>query len=175
MTAVGEQSAVSDIVEKWYRFIFPLPKKEPIPLSRVQMRPLQGEQTVWRFLVFPFGCIALMAIGAFVGWFLSGVFNERAHDRTIAMSWGDGKYGKNFYGAHVYLVPEGDEYSVRARVLIGPGNNYYDDFQEIGRAKSVQEAIDRFGKIQWDEQGLKIGDPEKGGFYRPRVRLESHR
>jgi hypothetical protein len=113
-------------------------------------------------------------IGALCGWFLSGIFGERAIDRTIAMSWGDGRYGKQFYGAQVYVVPQGSEYSVRARILIGPGNGYYHDGEEIGRAATIQESIDRFGKIHGEGQGLTIGDLAEG-FHLPRVHLESQR
>ena len=120
-------------------------------------------------------CITCIGLGVVAGWFASGVFGERAFDRTIAMSWGDGKYGKDFYGAQVYLVPTGSEYSVRARVVIGAGNPYYHDCEEIGRATSVRDAVNRFGKIHWDEKGLNIGDPAAGGFHLPRARLESHR
>jgi hypothetical protein len=116
-----------------------------------------------------------ISLGIVLGWLLSGIFGERAVDRTIAMSWGDGKYGKDFYGAQVYLVPVGSEFSVRARVFIGPGNGYYHDFEEIGRVTTVSEAVDRFGKIRWEEKGLSIGDPVAGGLFFPRARLEAHR
>jgi hypothetical protein len=72
------------------------------------------------------------------GWWASGLWGERAIDRTIAMSWGDGKYGKNFYGAHVYVVPDESEYSVRARVLIGDFG-YRDDLGEIGRELALKK------------------------------------
>ena len=119
-----------------------------------------------RQFLLPLICLAF---GVFGGWWLSGIFGQRAIDRTIAMSWGDGKYGKQFYGAQVYAVPQGSEYSVRARILIGPGNGYYHDCEEIGRAATVQEAIERFGKILWEEKGLTIGDPAVGGFHLPRA------
>jgi hypothetical protein len=117
----------------------------------------------------------VVALGAAAGWLLSGVLGERAIDRTIAMSWGDGRYGKDFYGAQVYLVPDGAGYSVRARVLIGAGNDSCHDCGEIGRAASVEEAVERFGRIHWQEKGLTIADPAAGGFHLPRDRLESHR
>jgi hypothetical protein len=114
-----------------------------------------------------------VGLGIVLGWLLLAIFG--AQETTIAMSWGDGKYGKEFYGAQVYLVPDGSEYSVRARILIGPDNGYYHDCEEIGRVTTVQEGVDRFGKIRWEEKGLSIGDPAAGGMFLPRVRLESHR
>ncbi len=128
-----------------------------------------------RFLFLCLLCIGCLGTGTVAGWLISGIFGERAIDRTIAMSWGDGKYGKQFYGARVYLVPIGSEFSVRARVLIGPGNDYYHDCEEIGRAITIRDAVDRFGKIRWEDKGLYIGDPAAGGFHLPRTRLESHR
>ncbi len=128
-----------------------------------------------KFLFYYIGSIVLLGIGIATAWGPSGIFGERASDRTIAMSWGDGKYGKNFYGARVYLVPDGSEYSVQARVLIGPGNGMSHDCGEIGRVRSAQEGIDRFGTIAWEEKGLTIGDPAKDGFQLERKRIESHR
>jgi hypothetical protein len=114
--------------------------------------------------------------GVVSGWLLCVFFGSFTDSSIIAASWGDGKYGKHFYGAQVYLIPDGTEFSVRARVFIGrPGSNYLEDFGQIGHAKSVQEAIDRFGIIHWDDKGLTIGDPASGGFHQPRARLESHR
>jgi hypothetical protein len=91
------------------------------------------------------------------------------------MSWGDGKYGKKFYCAQVYVVTAGKEYTVRARVLIGPGNASYHDCGDIGRATGIQEAVDRWGQIRWSQEGLEIGDPAAGGYFLSRKRLESHR
>jgi hypothetical protein len=145
----------------------PLPKHTPaVPRQR------GGTHGIWRRLLLCFVCLA---VGGSSGWVLSGIMGERAIDRTIAMSWGDSKYGKEFYGAQVYLVPVGSEYSVHARVFISPGGGYYHDFEEIGRAKTVKEAVERWGKITWWPEGLDIGDPAAGGIHYPRHRLESHR
>src|SRR5262245_35236098 len=96
------------------------------------------------------GLIFLVA-GAVAGWTCCVLFGDHSDSSVIAMSWGDGKYGKQFYGAQVYVVPEGGVFGVRARVFIGgPGSDYYHECGEIGRAKSVEDAIDRFGKIHWD-------------------------
>src|SRR4051794_3782576 len=93
------------------------------------------------------GAAALLAVGFVAGWLAAGAFTEGADGRTIAMSWGDGKYGKDFYGAQVYVVPGRGGLSVRARVLIGPGNDYQHDCGEIGRAANLPEAVERWGKV----------------------------
>jgi hypothetical protein len=127
--------------------------------------------------------LVLLAIGlmsvvlAFMaGWGASGVFYG-AEEKTIAMSWGDGRGQKNYYGAQVYLVPGGFDgrYSVRAIVRIGPGNGYVHDCGELGRAATEAEAVEKWGKITWKEEGLFIGDPDAGGYHLPRARMESHR
>src|SRR5262245_27315522 len=45
--------------------------------------------------------LALLAVGFAAGYVL-GRFSS---SQTIAMSWGDGKYGPRFYGAHVFAEP----------------------------------------------------------------------
>ena len=117
-------------------------------------------------------CVFCVFFGYVARWYFGEV---QPADQTIAMKWGDGKYGQNFYGAQVYLIPAGAGYSVHARVFIGPGNNFFHDCAEIGRATSVQDALDHFGTITWEEKGLVIGDPEAGGYHLPRKVFELHR
>jgi hypothetical protein len=95
-------------------------------------------------------------------------------ERAIALSWGDGKYGPAFYGAYVYLQPVDGGYSVRARVYIGRGNGYVYDCGELGRAQSEAEAVARWGKIDWREEGLRIGSGADQ-YFLPRADLENHR
>ena len=90
------------------------------------------------------------------------------------MSWGDGKYGSAFYGAHVYLEPTSNGYSVQARVYIGRGNDYFHDCGELGTAQSDSEAVTKWGKIDWREDGLHIGN-STNEFFLPRAKLESYR
>jgi len=95
------------------------------------------------------------------------------------MSWGDGRYGKAFYGAHVYLEPLEEElgYSVRARVFIGRGtfwSSYQHEMGEIGRAASDEEAVERWGTLIWRPDGLQIGNEPNAPFL-PRRKLENHR
>lgn len=135
--------------------------------------PHQQGLTMKRIAVLLIMSVICFTTGAATGWILNGVIGDRPI--TIAMSWGDGKYGKQFYGAQVYLVPQGEDYAVHARVQIGPGNPYYHDCGQIGRAASVQDAVERFGTIRWDEKGVTIGDLSAGGYHLPRARVESHR
>jgi hypothetical protein len=114
---------------------------------------------------------ALLAAAAFsAGWMLASRAGERRLDRVVAMQWGPGKYGEAFYGAHVFLEPAAGGYSVRARVYIGRGNDYFHDCGELGRAASDLEAVRKWGRIEFRPDGVHIGD-----YFLPRARLEAHR
>lgn len=113
-------------------------------------------------------------IGFGLGWTVATSKSATRLERIVAMSWGDGHYGKAFYGAHVYLVPQAGDYSVRARVLIGRGNNYFHDCGELGRAPTDTEAVARWGNVQWLDDGLHIGTGTNH-YFLPRARMESHR
>ena len=95
-------------------------------------------------------------------------------ERVVAMSWDDGKYGPAFYGAHVYLEPMASGRSVRARVFIGRGNDYFHDCGELGRVATDADAVARWGRIEWREDGLHIGTGTNH-YFLARAQLESHR
>jgi hypothetical protein len=118
----------------------------------------------------------LMAFTAFIGgWVLAGHQEAERIDHVVAMSWGDGRYGKAFYGAHVYLISSGQEYEVHARVLLGRGNDYFHDLGLLGRVATPEDAVTQFGKIEWRPDGLHIGDGQNFPVFLERARLESHR
>lgn len=103
--------------------------------------------------------------------------NDRSADDTeqvVAMRWGDGKYGRAFYGAQVYLQPTHGEYVVRARVHLGRGNGYFHDCGVIGKAKTAEEAVEKWSAIEFRDDGLHIGVGANGYFLRRDV-LERHR
>jgi hypothetical protein len=117
-------------------------------------------------------CIAFL-IGCGVG--ASG--QDKKYDelqRLVAVSWGDGKYGPAFYGAHVYLVPLSSGYSVRARVHVGRGGNYVHDCGELGKVQTDAEAVAQWGNIVWREDGLHIGTGTNP-YFLPRSKMESGR
>src|SRR5688572_20875492 len=113
-------------------------------------------------------------VGLAAGWFLRAHHTAAQLDHTIAMSWGDGPYGRAFYGAHVYLVPLDDGYSVHARVYIGRGNDYFHDMGELGRAATDEEAVARWGEVQWKPEVLQIGTGADSHTLERAV-LENHR
>jgi hypothetical protein len=109
------------------------------------------------------------------GWLLASNRTAERIDRVVAMQWGDGRYGRAFYGAQVYLVPVGKEYEVQARVLIGRGNDYFHELGNIGHVPTAAEAVAQFGKIEWRPDGLYIGDGQNFPVFLERSKLESHR
>jgi len=114
--------------------------------------------------------ILAVALGFTAGWMLASRRSETRMDRVVAMAWGDGKYGQAFYGAQVSLEPAASGYTVRARVYIGRGNDYFYDCGSIGKAADDVEAVKKWGTIEFRPDGLHIGD-----YFLPRERMESHR
>lgn len=115
-----------------------------------------------------------LQIGFIIGWLAARKVNSEQLERVVAMSWGDGKYGRAFYGAHVYLHPISSGYSVRAQVLIGRHNGYYHQIGELGRVSHPADAVEKWGTIQWREDGVQIGTGTNG-YFLPRAKLERHR
>ena len=119
-----------------------------------------------------------LLLGTAVGWFYGGLrvrgrIEELTHS-LVAVSWGDGKYGKAFYGAYVQLEPVEGGYAVEAFVTIGRGNPTVHNCGELGRVTSSEEAVAKWGKIDWQDDGLHIGTGTNA-FLLPRAKLESHR
>ncbi|QOV88810.1 hypothetical protein [Humisphaera borealis] len=107
-------------------------------------------------------------------------FNKdlEAIQQVVAISWSDGTRGQTpaFYGAEVYATPDGTEYVVRTRVWIGRSPYYYHDpLGELGRVKTWEEAVAKWGNIQWTSTDLVIGpgDPTPKSFARSGI--ENHR
>jgi hypothetical protein len=130
--------------------------------------------TVGKLATFLYVAVISLLIGYVVGWGRASNVSETSLGRVVAMSWGDGKYGPSFYGAHVYLEPATSGYSVRARVYIGRGNDYFHDCGELGTVETDSEAVARWGRIDWREDGLHIGSGTNQ-FFLPRAKMESHR
>jgi hypothetical protein len=119
--------------------------------------------------------VVLVLAGFVTGWLMASNRSAERIDRVVAMQWGDGRYGKAFYGAHVYLIPSGNEYEVHARVLAGRGNDYFHELGLLGRVTMPEEAVARFGRIEWRADGLHIGDGQNFPVFLERAKLEAHR
>lgn len=119
--------------------------------------------------------ITALVIGVAVGWLTGVNFAGKTVERMVAFEWrqpsGPG------YGAHVYLVPLGKGFSVRAKVHVGrsgPFMEYIHDCGELGRVATADEAVERWGFIEWKNDGLHLGSG-KDHFFLERSQLERHR
>lgn len=116
-----------------------------------------------------------LAIGFGAGWVWTLDRGPKAVQNIVAMSWGDGKYGKAFYGAEIYLVPVGQKFSVRGRVWIGRGNSYFQDLGELELVNNPEDAVANWGQITWSPSNLTIGPGNPSPVTLPMAKLESHR
>lgn len=127
-----------------------------------------------RFVPFLIVGVVALLIGYLVGAVVESNASTKELERLVAVSWGDGKYGPAFYGAHVYLEPVTSGYSVRGRVYIGRGNDYFHDCGELGTVQTDAEAVARWGAIEWREDGLHIGSGTNH-YFLARGQMERHR
>lgn len=119
--------------------------------------------------------VLCLTIGYCAHWFVTRDRGRQAVHSIIAMSWGDGRYGKAFYGAEIYIKPTGTEYAVRGRVWIGRGNATWHDLGKLGTVATPAEAVEKWGRIEWTPEALVVGPGDPEPFSLPRTELESHR
>ena len=127
-----------------------------------------------RFAPFLIVAAVALLVGFVTGWMRASAKSATRLERVVVMSWGDGKYGPSFYGAQVYLEPRRSGYSVRARVHIGRGNDYFHDCGELGTVQTDTEAVARWGTIAWHDDGLHIGSGTNH-YFLSKGQMESHR
>jgi hypothetical protein len=117
---------------------------------------------------------------AIVGCAISAYFYRAAArmDNLVAVSWGDGKYGKALYGAYVFYEPKDGQLAVKLSVRIDRGSfwsQYAHDTRTLGIVRDPVEAVAIWGVVTWTEEGLKIGTPPGPTHLFPRNELEQHR
>lgn len=100
---------------------------------------------------------------------------DATRDATIAVRWGDGKYGEAFYAMRVFEVKAAGGIDVRAILLIGPGNAMSQDCGPIGRVASHAEAVRRFSVISWRADGVHVGSDTHEEYFLDRATIEAHR
>lgn len=144
------------------------------PAERTVSNDASAQVTRGSVPLLTIAVIAALSLGAFLLGAGYVVGHDRAEERLVAVAWGDGRYGPAFYGAYVYLVPQGDGFSVRARVMLGRGNDHRHECGELGTARTAAEAVARWGKLDWRSDGLAIGEGESR-FFLPRATFENHR
>jgi len=120
------------------------------------------------------GALVLMTLAYFIGQVVANFAAEKRESQLVAVSWGDGRYGPAFYGAYVFLVPANDGFSVQAKLKIGRGNSMYRECGELGRARTAEESVARWGNIEWKTDGLHIGRGSDE-YFLPQKEVENHR
>lgn len=130
---------------------------------------------------------SIAALLVILGLALGAYFYREASrlDRLVAVSWGDGKYGKALYGAYVFYEEKNSELLVKLSVRIDRGSfwgQYAHDTRTLGTAKDPADAVARWGTITWSDQGLEVGPPPgttplpaAAKHLFPRAELERHR
>ena len=118
--------------------------------------------------------LILLVAGAFVA---SDKILDNGYN-VIAVSWGSprGQTTPLIYQARVSVSDrDGDGLlDVRSIVYIGSGM-YQHDMGIIGRAKSYEDAVQRFGQLSWTDSELLIAGTEGIQGRLSRTSLESHR
>lgn len=100
-----------------------------------------------------------------------------SYTRLIAMSWGDGRDTQALYGAYVGYEPLGKQLQVRATIYIDrPGLwwSYQHDPITLGVVATEQEAVARWGRIEWSAEGVRFGAGSQVVLFK-REDLERHR
>jgi hypothetical protein len=110
----------------------------------------------WIYKTYFLVCIVLVFIGSV--YFKQYYYIYR---NLIAVSWGDGPYGRAMYGVYVYKGEEKEnKIQVKAIVYTGRQNfyfiSYYRDLGVIGMAENND--FDAWGDIVWTPEGVAIGN-----------------
>lgn len=120
-------------------------------------------------------CVLALALASTL---LSAIWPPaQRYQNLIAVSWGDGTQGKALYGAYVYAEPDGAGVRVTATVYVGRPTlwqSYEHTPIVLGTAADDIEAVARWGRIAWSEQGVTFGTGADARTI-PRLDLESHR
>ena len=103
--------------------------------------------------------IALLAglVGFVAGWGAIAAQSSKRAGRVVTVSWGDAPHARAHYGAFVYLRQRPEGYSVRARVYLGRDGMAFHDCGELGTVATPAEAVDRWGNVEWQSDGVQIG------------------
>jgi len=124
--------------------------------------------------------LALLAAAGFMALQWRALTSQAAQlEHLVAVSWGDGKYGKAMYGAYVFYDEPGPDglLTVKLGVRIGrsaPMSSYEHEPRTLGHARDAEEAVALWGVITWSDAGLTVGSGPQAYLF-PRDELERHR
>ena len=99
-----------------------------------------------------------------IGYGTGTVLTERKKmvtlENSITLKWSDGIFDDPVLAAHVFLEPHMNGKSVRLRVYISRDRPQFYMPGQIGEIDVVhtpEEAVQKWGNIEWREDGLHVG------------------
>ena len=116
--------------------------------------------------------VAIVAAGIIWLWQLD---LSKSH-RTIAVSWSEARAGGQLiYEAVVAAsAKSGSDYIVTAKIYIG-ADDYSMDVGTLGTARTIEEALQKFGIIRWTRDTVTFGSETVVATSVKREELEKHR
>jgi len=85
----------------------------------------------------------------------------------------DWKFRNGFYAAAIVLVQNKEKFNVVGKIHIGD-MNYFEHIQ-LGSVNSKEEAYSTWGKVEWTDDSLIIGNNEMTKITVSRSKIEHHR
>ncbi|NRF66892.1 hypothetical protein HLB44_07845 [Aquincola sp. S2] len=130
-------------------------------------------QVVQRWLV----ALLVVLLAASVGFNLLLYPKARQHTRLVAVSWGDGPGAPALYGAYVWV--DGDAPQMRALLTVFIDRpslwaSYEHETRVLGPVDSPEQAVQQWGRLRWDGEGLHVGIPPRAVTI-PASELQRHR
>jgi len=124
-------------------------------------------KNISEYVLIAFACLL---IGYGTGAVISARKNSLTLGETVAVKWSDGIHDTPAFCAHVYLDPymTNNFRGHAARVIIFSGRDKYNQKftspHHLGLAKNQSEAIQKWGNLRWELDGLHVGEGNKSSF-----------
>ena len=121
--------------------------------------------------------LLVLALLAAVGLNLVLYPIARQHTQLVAASWGDAPGAPALYGAYVWVEGQAPALQVKLTLYIDRPSLWLSQAHEprtLGTAASPQEAVQRWGQLRWDSQGLHVGTGPQA-ITIPAAEIQRHR
>ena len=101
------------------------------------------------------GSVIVLAFAA--GFFTSIIGDFRRFESAVALRWDDTQSNVAQAQAHVYLEAGSHEKEVRLAVYFGRERKWIYGPRTLGWVQTREEAVVRWGQIEWRADGLYVG------------------
>ena len=98
-----------------------------------------------------------IALGFAVGLCTSVIGDFRRVERAVALRWDDTQSNVAQAQAHVYLKPGSHKEEVKLAVYFGRDRRWTYGPRTLGWVRTREEAVVRWGQIEWRADGLYVG------------------